>query len=163
MDRSIDILIVEDRSIVAAKIKRELERAGFAIAGMAATQAAAMDLAERLKVQAAILDIDLRGQPIYPVADILYRRGIPFLFLTGYSHVAVPSPWQDILLVEKPFEPIALIRTLRSAMAGEAAQPAPERATTPAIQRAWDRVRHTRDILTEQRAWAEQHLGRDAG
>ena len=61
MDNRPGLLIVEDRSIVAAKIRRELERGGFTIAGMAATVGAANAMAERLPLLGAVLDIDLRG------------------------------------------------------------------------------------------------------
>lgn len=155
MDTSIEILIVEDRGIIAAKVKRELERAGFAVAGVAASTATATDLAGRLSIQAAILDIDLRGEPVYPIADILHGRGIPFLFLTGYGRAALPDPWKMVQLVEKPFEADTLISALRLALAGKAASPSGARTTSPAILRARDTVRHRRDLLTEQRAWAE--------
>lgn len=157
MDQADGILIVEDRSIVAAKVKHELEAAGFRIAGMASGQVIGRDLASRLPLSAAVLDIDLRGKPVYPVAEILRRRAVPFLFLTGYGNVALPPLWRDVHLLQKPFEGDALIRTLTLAMTGGEAPAVDQRVTTPAIQRAWDRIRHTRDILTEQRAWAEQH------
>jgi CheY-like chemotaxis protein len=157
MNQSTDILIVEDRGIIAAKIKRELHRAGLSVAGMAATQAAALKLAGQSRAGAAILDIDLGGQTGYPVAEVLRSRGIPFVFLTGYSHVAVPPPWQDVPLVEKPFEAATLIRCLHLAMAGGQVAPAEGRMVTPVILESWDRVRHLRDLLTEQRAWSEQY------
>ncbi len=156
VDEAAGILIVEDRSIVAAKIKRELERAGFAVAGMVASEPAALKLAGTLPLSAAILDIDLRGVPAYAVAEVLHARRIPFLFLTGYSQTAVPKAWQHVHLVEKPFPGEALIRALGLAMTGDRASAAADRAITPAIRRAWDRVRHARDIVTEQRAWVEQ-------
>lgn len=160
MEQTAGILIVEDRSIVAAKVKRELERAGFAIAGLAATEAAALELAGTLPLRAAVLDIDLRGVPIYGVAEVLRGRGVPFLFLTGYSRTVVPAAWQRVHLVEKPFEGEAFVRVLGLAMTGHRAVVPKQRGATPAIRRAWDSVRHTRDILTEQRAWIEQ-LGRE--
>lgn len=156
MERADGILIVEDRSIVAAKIKRELEAAGFSVAAMASSEPAALKLARALPLRAAVLDIDLRGVPVYAVAEALHARRIPFLFLTGYSQTAVPRPWQHVHLVEKPFEAETLLQALGLAMTGHRAPAGADRAVTPAIRRAWDRVRHTRDILTEQRAWVEQ-------
>lgn len=157
MDERARILIVEDRSIVAAKVKRELEAAGFAIAGMAANLMAAIDLARRIPIDAAVLDIDLRGEPVYPVAEILRGRDIPFLFLTGFSQVAVAAPWQRVPLVEKPFAADTLVRALRATIAGERSVAPDRRMFTPAIRTAWEVARHSRDLVTEQRAWSEQH------
>jgi DNA-binding response OmpR family regulator len=150
------VLIVEDRSIIASKVRRELERSGFPIAGMVANVMDAAWLAETLTLKAAVLDVDLRGEPVYPVAETLRRRGVPFLFLTGFDHHAISPAWQHVLLVEKPFEGVTLTKALAAAIAGERASPVKTRSTTPAIRTAWDRVRHTRDLVTEQRAWAEQ-------
>jgi DNA-binding NarL/FixJ family response regulator len=157
VEQNAGILIVEDRSIVAAKIKRELERAAFAIAGMAATGAAALELAETLPLRAAVLDIDLRGRPAYEVAEALQARGIPFLFLTGYNQTALPAAWSHVLLIEKPFEGEALVKALGLAMTGHRGARAQERSLSPTVQRAWEQVRRARDIITEQRAWIEQH------
>lgn len=151
------VLIVEDRAIVAGKVKRELERAGFVVAGMAASQEAAVGMAERLPLLAAVLDVDLRGQPVFPVAQALRRRSVPFIFVTGYGAAALPHEWRGVHLVEKPFEPGGLIRCLGLAIEGRPAAAPADRVTTPAIRRAWDRMRQTRDLLTEQRAWAEEH------
>jgi len=156
------ILVVEDRAIVAAKVRRELERAGLRVAAVVATCEAAERLAETLPLGAAVLDLDLRGEPVFPVARALRRRRVPFVFLTGYSHVALPTAWQDVHHVEKPFEAAVLLRALAAAIRCERAPAMEERLVTPAIRRAWDRVRHSRDLVTEQRAWAEQ-FGRNTG
>ena len=124
---------------------------------MASSQDAACDLAGRLTLEGAVLDIDPRGRPVYPVAEALRGRDVPFVFLTGYSHAAIPAPWRGVQLIEKPFNGGVLVEALRLAMAGEPADPLQSRMTTPAIRRACDRVRQTRDILTAQRAWAEEH------
>ena len=113
-------------------------------------------LANTLPLEAAILDLDLRGEATYPIADALRRRAIPFVFLTGYSHVAILPNWQEEQHVEKPFDGPTLIRALDAAIDRRRSPPAAERVITPTISRTWDRVRHMRDLLTEQRAWAEE-------
>lgn len=156
MVEPVAILVVEDRSIIAAKVRRDLERAGFVVAGMCATVAAAEAMAQTLPIAGAVLDVDLRGEPVFPVADTLRERGIPFLFLTGYGRAALPAAWQTVPLLEKPFEAEALARALRLALTGSHEAPAEQRLSTPAIRTAWDRMRHSRDLVTEQRAWTEQ-------
>lgn len=156
MGETAGLLIVEDRGIIAAAIRHQLEQAGFVIAGMAADLARACALAKTLPLHGAVLDVDLGGEFVYPVAEILLRRRIPFLFLTGYGRAAIPAPWQRVHLLEKPFEAEALIKTLRLALTGNQAEPLEERIMTPAILSAWDRIRHTRDLLTEQRACGER-------
>lgn len=156
VDRSSGILIVEDRSIVAGKIRRELERAGLVVAAVTASRPAAIRFAETLPLAGAVLDIDLRGEPVFPVAQALRERAVPFIFLTGYSLNAVPRAWQDIHLVEKPFERDTLLRAIHAALRHEPATSLDLRISTPTIREAWDRVCHTRDLVTEQRAWTEE-------
>ena len=134
MDQPPGILIVEDRGIVAGKIRRELERAGFVIAGVTGSRAAAIRYAETLPLHGAVLDIDLHGEPSYPVAQALRERAVPFVFLSGYSRTALPRVWRGVHLVEKPFEREALLRTLDAALLGAAALPPDQRVVTPAIR-----------------------------
>lgn len=153
------VLVVEDRGIVAAKVQRVLSAAGYVVVGLAPTLASALAQLDRFAdgLDAALLDIDLRGEPAYPVAAVLRDRGIPFVFLTGYGALAVAEPWQGVPRVEKPFEAAALLRAVADALAGKPADRAPGAAgvATPAIRRAWEAMRHTRDIVTEARAYRE--------
>lgn len=151
------ILIAEDRAIIAAKIRRDLQQAGYAVAAVAGTIAEAEAAAQRLPIRGAVLDVDLRGEPVYSVAAILLARRLPFLFLTGYGRAALPREWQGVPLLEKPFTGAALSAALRRAMSGVRPAPPPRTVTTPTIRRAWDHMRHNRDLLTEQRAWTELH------
>ena len=156
MNPRIGILIVEDRSLVASKVKRELIAAGLQVAGLAATVPLALRLAEAPEVTGAVLDVDLRGEAVYPVASVLRQRRLPFVFLTGYGQIMLPPEWQDVHLVEKPFDGPTLLRALRAAFSGHLAPPAEPRVRTPVIQRAWDQVRFSRDLVMEQRAWSEE-------
>ena len=153
------ILVVEDRGIVAAKVARALTGAGHAVAGMAPTLREAFKQAGALAgdLDAAVLDIDLRGETVYPFAAALRDRGVPFVFLTGYGAPAVAACWRNVIRVEKPFEAATLLRALGDAMAGRGAEPRPGEpaVVTPTIRRAWDTMRHTRDIITEARAFRE--------
>jgi hypothetical protein len=64
------------------------------------------------RIDAAILDINLRGKEIFPVVDALIARRIPVVFATGYDASSVPSAYAAIPRWEKPFNPDALARAL---------------------------------------------------
>ena len=54
--------------------------------------------------EAAILDVNLGGELVYPVADLLSSRGIPFIFITGYGRESIDRRFADALVLEKPVE-----------------------------------------------------------
>ena len=53
---------------------------------------------------AAILDVNVDGEEIFPVADILAKRGLPFVFVTGYGERSLPEPYRDRPALQKPFQ-----------------------------------------------------------
>jgi response regulator RpfG family c-di-GMP phosphodiesterase len=65
----------------------------------------AVQMARERALDGAILDINLNGRPYFPVCAILSARRIPFMFLTGYPHAAIPIEYRWASLVSKPFEP----------------------------------------------------------
>ena len=80
------LLVVEDNYIVAADITLALEERGVEVIGPAGSVGVALKLiAEQNPIDGAVLDVDLRGQRVYPVADALRDAGIPFVFTTGYD------------------------------------------------------------------------------
>lgn len=157
------LLIVEDRGLIADRVRVTLEKAGFRIVAAVATRKAAADWVERNgeRLDAAVLDIDLRGESAYPLAEMLAARGTPFVFLTGYGEVAVEAPWRDRPRVEKPFEAATLVQAVQRVLTGEGrTKPSgAEPVITPAIARAWDTIRESRNIITEARLCREA-LGR---
>ena len=64
-----------------------------------------MHMARERALDGAILDINLNGQPCFPVCGVLSARRIPFIFLTGYPHAAIPIEYRGAPLMGKPFEP----------------------------------------------------------
>lgn len=87
------ILVVEDRGLIAGKIVRALEAAGCVLLGPAATLEAGFALLADAgdRPDAAVLDIDLRGELVYPLAEALQARGVPLLFVTGFAANAIPG------------------------------------------------------------------------
>lgn len=112
------VLIVEDDYFIADDLRRVLEKQGMVVLGPAPSVAAALALLERFQdISGAVLDINLAGEEIFPVADLLLARGIPFLFATGYDRSAIPSRYADIVRCEKPVRGTAVLRALGPAMA----------------------------------------------
>lgn len=97
------LLIVEDESLIAILIEEGLTQFGYDIVGPAPRLAQAMEMARSADVDGAVLDINVRGEPIYPAASILAERGIPFVFITGYNVGEVDERFRDRPVLRKPF------------------------------------------------------------
>jgi CheY-like chemotaxis protein len=108
------ILIAEDEVLVSVLLESALADLGCAPVGPVGSVAEAVALAETENLTAAVLDVNLRGESVYPVADALRSRGIPFLFITGYRRGELPPPHADAPTLEKPFDDSMLADALRS-------------------------------------------------
>ena len=99
------VLVVEDEYLLAEDLREELEQQGAEVLGPAANVADAMELLRHGPApDTAILDINLGGEKVYPVADALRARGIPFIFATGYEPWSIAEAYKDVPRVEKPVE-----------------------------------------------------------
>lgn len=105
------ILLVEDEELVALELSAELSRLGWAIVGPAATLAEAQALLSK-HFDAAVLDVNLRGHPIYPVAEQLEKLHVPFVFCTGYEMVDPEGRFPDVPVIRKPAHPAAVSAAL---------------------------------------------------
>ncbi|SKA26883.1 response regulator [Consotaella salsifontis] len=111
------ILVAEDEYFTATDLRQELTRLGASVIGPAPSLERAMDLIDAaLSIDAAVLDINLGGETIFPAAERLIQRGVPFLFTTGYDQPMIPSRFERIPRCEKPVSPEKLIRTLASVL-----------------------------------------------
>lgn len=107
------ILLVEDDYFIVSDLARSFEAGGAEVVGPAATVADGLTLlAETRDLDAAVLDINLQGEMVFPLADALAARGIPFVFATGYDREMVPPRYADVAHCEKPVEPGAIARAL---------------------------------------------------
>lgn len=112
------ILVVEDNFVLAESMRFSLEELGCTVVGPAPTAARALELLALGPVDAAVLDIDLRGRSSAPVAEELARRGTPFVFLTGYESAALlPEAFHSWTRLSKPVDPEELARTLGAELA----------------------------------------------
>lgn len=105
------ILLVEDEELVALELSVELSRLGWAVVGPAGTLAEAQALLSR-HVDAAVLDVNIRGRSIYPVADQLTKRKVPFVFCTGYEMVDPEGRFPGVPVIRKPAHPAAVSAAL---------------------------------------------------
>jgi two-component system, chemotaxis family, sensor kinase Cph1 len=112
------VLLVEDEFLVAMDVESMLERAGCASIGPAIRLEQALTLACGEAIDAAVLDVNLNGTPVFPVAKALSERGIPFLFTTGYDGASIPPAFQAVLRLQKPFNEDDLIHGLKAVMNG---------------------------------------------
>lgn len=96
-------LIVEDEFLVAVLIEEALSELGLSPIGPANKVAKALQLIDSEAPDAAFLDVNLGGQEVYPVADELTARGIPFIFLTGYGASGLRPEYRKYPVMQKPF------------------------------------------------------------
>ena len=108
------VFVVEDEALVAMMLEDMLADFGCIVMGVAGTVAQALERATTSNmIDAAILDVNLGGEKIYPVADVLARREVPFMFSTGYGPGDLHERYPNCLTLAKPYSPEALARELR--------------------------------------------------
>ncbi|HEY4403469.1 MAG TPA: response regulator [Xanthobacteraceae bacterium] len=112
------VLLVEDDMMICLLLEDMLAELGCKVVGPACDIRRATDLAQRHEgIDVAILDVHLAGQVVFPVADILAKRDVPFLFATGLGADGLPAEWQDRQTLQKPMSmaqlAVALGNTVR--------------------------------------------------
>lgn len=112
------ILVVEDEYFLAIDLERELVEAGAIVVGPVASVEDALALIEREpRLDAAVLDLNLGGEMVFPVADALTMRFVPFLFATGYNARDIPLRYARVTRCEKPIPLGAVARAVESKVA----------------------------------------------
>ncbi len=114
------ILIAEDNAIQAFDLKTSLEKAGAEVIGPARTVAEALALAESASLTCAVLDLILRGEPVFPAARLLRERGISIIYLTGRSDLAgLHSDWPQAQIITKPASIEFLVQAICRSQSGK--------------------------------------------
>jgi DNA-binding response OmpR family regulator len=108
------ILIVEDEYLVAKALAQALQALGAEVIGPAPTLDRGLELlqSEGNRVDAALLDVNLGGVQVYPLADRLIARGTPIVFITGYDGRAIPPLYANVTRFEKPVRMRRLVEAL---------------------------------------------------
>jgi len=115
------VLIVEDEYFLAQDLVDFFQDLGVQVLGPAASVSEALKLLESAEVQGAILDVNLRGERVYPVADVLRQKHVPFVFASGYGGELEPRAYADVPRCIKPVDFGVLVQTLVEQMDGQRA------------------------------------------
>jgi two-component sensor histidine kinase len=115
------ILLVEDEILVAMMMKDILTELGFSVIGPFSRLAEAMVAAVHDEIDAGIIDVNLGGEFVYPVADVLAARRIPFVFVTGYGVESIDRRFDYVPIVKKPVQRAVLQRIFVPAASGDPA------------------------------------------
>jgi CheY-like chemotaxis protein len=111
------VLVVEDEMMIAMLVEDMLADLGCSVVGPAHGLAAAMDLANGAgELDVALLDVNLAGQAVFPVADALRARGVPIIFCTGYGDAGLREADRGAPVLQKPYRARDLADTLNAAL-----------------------------------------------
>jgi CheY-like chemotaxis protein len=109
------VLLVEDEYLLAKWMMDEFDRLGIETVGPVRSVARALELvAHSEHLDGAVLDINVSGDLVFPVADALRVRGVPFVFTTGYDRQAIPAQYRDVVFCPKPVNPTEVVHALFS-------------------------------------------------
>lgn len=114
--RGLKILVVEDETILFFLAEDMLMELGCAAVLHANRVGEALALLDRERPDVAMLDVNLAGQPAYPVAERLAAAKIPFVFATGYGMDGIPAEWLSRPVVQKPFTTAMLGDAIKAAL-----------------------------------------------
>lgn len=99
------LLLVEDEFVLALGLSDLLVDEGADVIGPVASVSDALELIEKVpEIDAAVLDVNLGGETIYPVADALMTRNVPFFFATANDRSTLPERFRSVLVCQKPFD-----------------------------------------------------------
>ncbi len=101
--KGLRVLIVEDEPLVAALIEDYLAELGCAVAVSARRLPKALESLQSSEIDAAVLDVNVAGESISPLAEALAKRHIPFIFASGYGARGVEPRWAKCSILQKPF------------------------------------------------------------
>ena len=108
------VFLVEDESLVAMLIEDMLDEIGYSLAGHASSVTEGVNLAQRVDAEVCILDVNIAGVSVFPIAEVLAARGIPFLFSTGYGAAGIPPRWAGYTVISKPFDISTMAQALQA-------------------------------------------------
>ena len=122
------ILVIEDEFLVAVHIDFILVQEGHEVIGPVGTLDEALQLANDEALDCALLDVNLDGGGVDDVAAILDRRGVPFIFVTGYGRDNLPQNFREAVIVDKPFQDQDLLREVQRLVMQSSARESGKRA-----------------------------------
>lgn len=115
------VFLVEDEVMIRMMVADMLEELGYKVAAEAGDINEALRLAQATEFDIAILDVNVNGKVISPVAEAVQLRNRPFVFATGYGVQGLPEKFRDRPALQKPFQMETLAKMIDTALRGEAA------------------------------------------
>jgi CheY-like chemotaxis protein len=110
------VLVVEDELMIRMLLEGMLTDLGHTVAAEAGGVDEAVAVAKKGDFDVAVLDVNLNGQPVTPVVEILVERGVPFVFASGYGQRGLPEAYRTIPTLQKPFQADALAEAIEAAV-----------------------------------------------
>jgi len=118
MQTTLTIFILEDEVLIRMMVAEMLEELGHRVVAETGSVPEARSLAASVEFDLALLDINIKGDTSADIAAIIEKRGLPLIFVSGYTTTGLPAPFQDRRVLRKPFPVEALKRSIEHAMAG---------------------------------------------
>jgi CheY-like chemotaxis protein len=112
------VFLVEDEVMIRMMVADMLEELGYSVAAEAGEINEAVRLAGSTEFDIAILDVNVNGKVISPVANVIQTRGRPFIFATGYGAQGLPEEYRDRPTLQKPFQMETLAQVIASTLKG---------------------------------------------
>lgn len=110
------VFLVEDEVMIRMMVADMLEELGYSVAAEAGDIGEAVRLAATTAFDIAILDVNVNGKVISPVAEVIRARNLPFVFATGYGAQGLPEEYRDRPTLQKPFQMDSLAQVLETAL-----------------------------------------------
>ena len=102
--KDVKVFVVEDESLVAMQLEDMLFDMGCEVVGLAMRLNRAHEMLDAgVKVDVAILDVNISGEKVYPIAERFREAGVPIVFATGYGRSGVEEEWQECPILQKPY------------------------------------------------------------
>jgi len=109
------VFVVEDEIMIRMLLEGMLADLGHSVAAEAGDLRQAIDLARQGQFDLAVLDVNLNGDSVTPVVEILAERGVPFIFASGYGQRGLPEAYRAAPMLQKPFQVDALEEAIEAA------------------------------------------------
>lgn len=115
--QGLSVFIVEDEALVALNLEDILDDLGCTVIGPAMRLSKANEmLGGEFAADVAILDVNIAGEPVFPLAEQLTEKGIPIVFATGYGQAGLPSSWHSHAILQKPYTIDEVVGSLAKAV-----------------------------------------------
>jgi len=114
--RNVRVFLVEDEFLVGSALQEDLEAQGFHVFGPYPTLPLARAAVGAERYDVAIIDVNLRGELAYPVADELMQRNVPLIILTGYTTANMPARFKDVVKLAKPYNVSATLDAVQKVL-----------------------------------------------